>query len=410
MDKKFILLCFGNFLIAATLGLLLRSLYVFPTTGFDFKFLTHAHSHTAMLGWVYLSIQFFVVSLLIKQPTPKYKRLFWITQIAVIGMLLSFPFQGYAAVSISFSTLHILCSYFLASYCLKEIKAINPANRFMRWAFYFMVFSTIGVWCLGPTVTQLGKASPFYQLAIQFFLHFQFNGWFLFAVLSILLRILKIQNSPLINKLLALGILSTLLTFAFPASWYIDVDILFWINTLGVALQLVMLYFLIKLLRAPLKNYLSNQSLIVQHLYCFAVLCFALKVISQIFSCIPFIATQAHLYRNLVIGFIHLFMLGIISSLLFAYFHRSLKISKPLYFQWGSYLFLAGITATEILLFTQGLLYISGFQLGIPHYYLLLFIASIPLVLGLMLLCIAVHKSKLAKVPLTAFMPEKNAP
>src|SRR5690606_3502250 len=205
---------------------------------------------------------------------------------------------------------------FLAYYCLKELKPTNPANKFMRWAFFFMIISTIGVWCLGPTVAQLGKSSPFYQLAIQYFLHFQFNGWFLFAVLSILLKILQIPNSPLVNKVYVLGIVSTILTFAFPASWYLDIPILFWVNAAGVLLQLGMLYYLVKLLREPLQAFLSTKSVLVKNLYRFANFCFMAKVVTQIFSCVPLIAEQAHLYRNLVIGFIHLFMLGIISSLL----------------------------------------------------------------------------------------------
>src|SRR5690606_22266672 len=336
MEKKFMGLCFSNFLIAATLGLFLRFLYIYLTTGFNFKFLTHAHSHIAMLGWVYLSIQCFVVGWYIKGSLKKYKRLFWVTQLAVVGMLLSFPFQGYAAISISFSTLHIFCSYFLAYYCLKEIKPINPANKFMRWAFIFMILSTIGVWCLGPSVSQLGKSSPFYQLAIRYFLHFQFNGWFLFAVLSILLKILKIPNSSLVSKVYTLGIISTILTFAFPASWYLNLDMLYWVNALGVILQLAMLYYLVRLLRQPLGDYLSNQNTLVKNLYRFAIFSFMIKVITQIFSCVPYIADQAHLYRNLVIGFIHLFMLGIISSLLFVYFYRSLRVSNLFCFKWGS--------------------------------------------------------------------------
>ncbi len=393
-------LSLSNFLIAATLGLFLRFLYIYPTSGFNFKFLTHAHSHIAMLGWVYLSIQCFVVGWYIKGSIKKYKRLFWVTQLAVLGMLFSFPFQGYAAISISFSTLHIFCSYFLAYYCLKEIKPTNPANKFMRWAFLFMILSTIGVWCLGPTVTQFGKSSPLYQLAIQYFLHFQFNGWFLFAVLSMLLKILQIPNSTLVNKVYKLAIVSTILTFAFPASWYLDVSVLFWINTLGVLLQLVMLYYLVQLLCKPLDSYLKTQSVLVKNLYRFAVFCFMVKVVTQIFSCVPFIAEQAHLYRNLVIGFIHLFMLGIISSLLFAYFHRSLKISSLFCFKWGAYLFLAGIVATELLLFIQGLIYILRLGSGLPQYYMWLFIGSVLLVLGILMLLISVLQSSVAKINL----------
>lgn len=400
-------LCFSNFLIAATLGLILRFLYIYPTSGFNFKFLTHAHSHIAMLGWVYLSIQCFIVGWYIKGSTKKYKRLFWITQFAVLGMLLSFPFQGYAAVSISFSTLHIFCSYFLAYYCLKEIKPINTANTFIRTAFYFMLLSTIGVWCLGPAVAQFGKSSPLYQLAIQFFLHFQFNGWFLFAVLSILLKILQIPKSTLVNKVYYLGITSTILTFAFPANWYLDVGVLFWINTIGVILQLAMLYYLVKLLQQPLSRYLRTHTILVKNLYRFAIFCFFIKVITQVCSCIPYVAEQAHLYRNLVIGFIHLFMLGIISSLLFAYFYRSLKINNLFCFKWGVYLFFTGIVATELLLFSQGLLYILRLGSGLPHYYLWLFIGSAALVLGILLLLISVVQSSPVNIKLNT-APESS--
>src|SRR5690606_35939766 len=105
---------------------------------------------------------------------PIYNRLFWVTQCAVVGMLFSFPFQGYAAVSITFSTLHIFCSYFFAYLIFKHHKTDNKVtNSLLKMALVFMLLSTIGVWCLGPAVSMLGQASAFYQIAIQFFLHFQ---------------------------------------------------------------------------------------------------------------------------------------------------------------------------------------------------------------------------------------------
>src|SRR5690554_4626222 len=143
MEKKFMGLCFSNFLIAATLGLFLRFLYIYPTTGFNFKFLTHAHSHIAMLGWVYLSIQCFVVGWYIKGSLKKYKRLFWVTQLAVVGMLLSFPFQGYAAISISFSTLHIFCSYFFLRLIWKNHKTQSTTSKLLlKASLLFMLIST----------------------------------------------------------------------------------------------------------------------------------------------------------------------------------------------------------------------------------------------------------------------------
>ncbi|WP_417444308.1 hypothetical protein [Joostella sp.] len=398
MEKRFITICFSNFLIAATMGLLLRLLYVLPIDSMNFRFLTHAHSHTAMLGWVYLSIQLFIVKWYIKDNThKKYKRLFWITQLSIIGMLVSFPFQGYAMVSISFSTLHIFCSYTLAYYAFKEIKATSPANKFMRLAIYFMLFSTIGVWCLGPTVVQYGKSSELYQLAIQFFLHFQFNGWFLIAVLSLIFRELDIKNSVSTKRLYGFTVIATLLTYAFPASWYLDYSWLYWVNSIGVILQLIMVYYMFIILKKPLSESLKKQLPVVINLYRFAIITFLIKTLIQILTLVPVIATQAHAYKNLVIGFIHLIMLGVISSLLYANFHHLLNIKKEHYFKLGVYLFLTGIFITEALLFMQGSLYMLKTGISIPNYYLTLFLASLFLVIGIIFLIISIQKSSIKK-------------
>ena len=110
MLKKWILICFGNFLIAALMGLLLRLQFVAPVTNVNYQFLLHGHSHIAMLGWVYLALFALIYHFFIpknKETEQKFNRLFWITEVAVIGMMIAFPLQGYAVFSIIFSTLHI---------------------------------------------------------------------------------------------------------------------------------------------------------------------------------------------------------------------------------------------------------------------------------------------------------------
>jgi len=185
MQRKLVLICLINFFVAALLGLLLRY-YFIDSIALNYRFLTHAHSHIAMLGWVYLMLFTLIVHYFIPDKKPVYNRLFWLTEFAVIGMMLSFPFQGYAAVSITFSTLHIFCSYYFVYLIWKHHKISNLPSRYMlKASLLFMLLSTIGVWFLGPAVATLGKASAFYQIAIQFFLHFQFNGWFLLAVLAV---------------------------------------------------------------------------------------------------------------------------------------------------------------------------------------------------------------------------------
>ena len=195
--KHWILICFINFFIASLMGLLLRWMYVAPIEGVNFQFLMHGHSHVAMLGWVYLMLYCLIFHFFVPkeaQQKPIYNRLFWVTELAVVGMMIDFPAQGYAFVSILFSTLHIFCSYYFCYLIWKDAKpATFPEKRMLRTALFFMVFSTLGVWCLGPAVGIMGKASAFYQIAIQFFLHFQFNGWFLFAVLALFFKQSKLN-------------------------------------------------------------------------------------------------------------------------------------------------------------------------------------------------------------------------
>ena len=112
--QSWIICCFFNFLIAAIMGLVMRFNYLFSLEGINYIYLLHAHSHVAMLGWAYLMIYSLVVYFFIpkdKSTKPVYNQLFWSTQLSVIGMMISFPIQGYALFSIVFSTLHILLSY-----------------------------------------------------------------------------------------------------------------------------------------------------------------------------------------------------------------------------------------------------------------------------------------------------------
>ena len=160
MKKSWLIVCFINFFIASLMGLLLRLMYVAPVKWVNFPFLMHGHSHTAMLGWVYLMLYGLIVHCFIPKESQKkliYNRLFWVTQITVLGMMINFPIQGYALFSISFSTLHIFCSYYFCRLVWKDAQpATLPEKQLLKTALFFMVFSTLGVWCLGPAVGLLG--------------------------------------------------------------------------------------------------------------------------------------------------------------------------------------------------------------------------------------------------------------
>lgn len=395
MRKSWILACFVNFFIASLMGLLLRWMYVAPIEGVNFQFLMHGHSHVAMLGWVYLMLYCLIFHFFIPreaQQKPIYNRLFWVTELAVVGMMIDFPAQGYAFASILFSTLHIFCSYYFCYLIWKDTKpATFPEKRMLRTALFFMVFSTLGVWCLGPAVGLMGKASAFYQIAIQFFLHFQFNGWFMFAVLALFFKQSKLYiDEKKFHLFYNLFVIGTVLTLALPVSWSLSNPVFYWINVVGVVLQLFSAILFIQLIRPQFQAFFSPLSSLEKIVYRFALFSLALKIIIQLVVLVPELAQVSHEIRNFVIGYIHLTMLGIITGFLFGFaFQNNFLNSQNTIQKWGTILFLFGFIATEILLFLQGiwLLLTKG---EFPDYYQNLFLSSIFLPTGLLMLTIGI--------------------
>lgn len=398
-QKSWILCCFFNFLIACLFGLLMRFMYLFPINFLNYSFLLHAHSHVAMLGWVYLILYVLIVHFFIpkeKSRKPVYNRLFWLTEFSIVGMMIAFPIQGYALFSIVFSTLHILLSYIFCYLVYKDsMRDQSPAHRLIAASTGFMILSTCGVWCLGPAVSMLGKQSAFYQIAIQFFLHFQFNGWFILAVLALFLKQFQSKIDEVKFKMFYLLIIvSVWLTMAFPVRWFIENSILNWINSLGVVIQLTAFIYFYKMLQPQINHFKSTLDRTTKMVYALALCSLFLKIGIQVLTIFPNLAEVSHQIRNLVIGFIHLTTLGIITGFLFGFLlqnkilpahSRQLKI--------GVFCFIFGYIATEFLLFIQGLLLYSGEKM-ISGYYQSIFVCSIFLVLGLVLIMASLINKK----------------
>ncbi|WP_237718511.1 cbb3-type cytochrome c oxidase subunit I [Flavobacterium sp. F52] len=390
-QKAWILCCFFNFLIACVFGLLMRFMYLFPLDFLNYSFLLHAHSHVAMLGWVYLIVYVLVVHFFIpkeKSLKPIYNRLFWLTEFSVIGMMIAFPIQGYALFSIIFSTIHILLSYVFCRLVWKDISTDkSPSQRLLLLSILFMILSTCGVWCLGPAVSTLGKQNAFYQIAIQFFLHFQFNGWFILAILALFLK--QFQNKideVKFKKFYFLIIVSTLLTVCFPLRWFIENDFLSYINVLGVLIQLIAFIYFYKMLKPQITVFKNGLNKTAKLVYGLALFSLFLKVVIQLLTIFPNLAEVSHQIRNFVIGFIHLTNLGIITGFLFGILLQNKMLSaNSEILKAGMKCFILGYISTEVLLFLQGWFFFFG-KGTLSAYFQSILIFSILLVFGLALI------------------------
>lgn len=390
-----------NLFLAAILGVLLRYAFVEELSWMKFRNVLHGHSHVAMLGWVYLALYALLVNAFVdpqKGPS-KYNLLFWLTQLSVVGMLFSFPMLGYAPGSIAFSTLHTLLAYVFAYYFLRDLKPQGEgpflfSRLFAQAAVVFMLISTLALWATAPIVINGGKGSAWYYAVIQFFLHFQFNGWFLFAIIALFVR--KLEQKQLfldtqkMRWFFRLLIISCFLTYALAVSWSTPLISIFLTNSVGVIIQLLAALIFISVIWR--EKILEHFRFWEQVLLKTAFVCFVGKVFIQAVIVIPAIAKVGYTIRNFVIGFLHLMLLGIFTSFLlaFAFEGQSLKLGKLS--KWGIALFLLGFLLSEGILFLQGTMF-WGAMGFLPFYYEGLFGVSLLLPLSFLLILLGQVRS-----------------
>lgn len=341
--------------IAAAWGAVLRVQVIHPLVPLEYAHMLHAHSHAAFLGWVFnafiaLASQFFVP----RGKTHEFRTVFWVMQIAVVGMLVTFPFQGYAAASITFSTLHLAGGATFAWKLLRQDVVTTGTRWALRWAIIFLILSAAGPLALGPLAASGMKGTPWYQFAIYFYLHFQYNGWFIFFLLAALIqrqqeRSRAFTPAPLIAAIhwLAGG---CLLTVVLSAWWMGPTGWMFIVATLGGVAQLVGFFGLIRT-RLHAGRFSSP---IAAQLGAIALVAFALKLGLQLISGFPAFADLA-MARPVVIGFLHLVFLGVVTPLLIGWATELgwLRIKGAATAGLG--LLLLGAATTEVVLFAQAL-------------------------------------------------------
>jgi len=394
--KKQIDIAFVYFAIAAFFGVVLR-LFAIADIPINYKFFVHTHSHIALLGWVYVAITtlLYAVYLRKQQVSSSYKWLFVFTQVTLIGMLLTFPFQGYALFSIIFSTLFLFASYWFTWFFIKKTPIYSKtlaSFKMIKIALIYLVISSIGPWALGAIMTVLGPLSIWYRMAIYFYLHFLYNGWMLLTLIGLFMYILE-QHQILFSKkqfkvfvwVLNAGVIATFFLSTLWTNPSIFFNVLGGIGALCQAIAFIFLGYVIYEKREKLKPIFSTFQ--IKILNSIALL-LGLKVVLQIASAFPYIANLAATYLSFTIGYLHLTFLGVVSLSLFFLFDyfKIFSINKK-----SIYLYGIGFLGTEILIFYKGFAAWQKLTL-FPYYFEALTAASFLIALSLLL--ITVQKSK----------------
>lgn len=401
---------FLNFFIAACMGLLLRLAHLIEIPWMDFKHMMHAHSHVAMLGWLFMLFYGLILDRFTSAEEAGksiHTFLFWAAQLCVVGMMFSFPVQGYGAVSITFTTAHLMISYVIAIRLLRTISSsTQPSTLLIRTALVLMIISTAGVWLLGFIQAGVFGNSVVYYASIQFFLHFQFNGWFTFAALALVFHQIEQSGQPVSKQhfrwFYGLLLTSLVLTYALSVAWSTPEDWLFWANGTGVIVQLSALGIFLGIIRNHRTAFITEGDRLKNLLLFLAILSFSVKILIQTAVVIPQVAVMSYTIRQFVVGFIHLTMLGSITLYLLAFLksHNHSPFASPATSS-GLILIALGFVLTEGLLFLQGIF--LWMALGfLPQYYEMILVASTFLPLGILLIIFGFKQSAKNKMqPLT---------
>ncbi|AEV34405.1 hypothetical protein Oweho_3456 [Owenweeksia hongkongensis DSM 17368] len=335
-------------MIAAIIGLVLRFYFAWPFS-LNFKYLLHAHSHAMLLGWllgalVLLSYKMWNIEI----PT-SHKRIFYLMVICVLGMLLSFPFQGYAAVSITFTTLHLWLSYILLFKVARLSRNRGLAGKLVQTGVVFFFISSIGPYSLGPLMANYLQSSPWYDQAIFFYLHFLYNGAFFFFILAFIVEKFKVANMIKNQKAFYVFMLfGTLLTWFHKLDYSFD---FWWINVLAGMGSIFQILAGVMLLH-PI--FVAKPSI---H---FRVILWVLllKWIFQILGSFPMVASQAVNNRFVLIAYLHFIFLGIFTPLIWYALRKQISGFNKLM---STYCIL--FLLTELALVLPSLNLIAGFTL-----------------------------------------------
>jgi len=381
--RKDIQWAFLYFIITILLGLSLRVSYI-ADVFFNVRHITHTHSHVGLLGWIYTILTSLICQYFLRPTDRKpYFILFLCTQLAIVGMLFSFPFGGYFLYSIIFSSLFVICTYWFGIFFLKRSKKYNfirfsisksvdtehdkPLSlRFVRWGVYFLILSSIGIWLLPVAIVKTGKGSEWYNSALYFFLHFQYNGWFLAVLFGLLVS--EIEHKSLVSSKRLTGALYSFVIGTIGSvtlSWvgFFNEPLLYIIGNISGFLLLASIF---ELYRTYMR--LEKPAFLMQ---LFLLLCL-IKTIFMFLGSFPWIAEVVLPNREFVISYLHFTFLGVVGFGVLYFLQKSLHIRFP---HWSISLYSTAFVGSEGLITYKGLAIL--YELFLPdNYYILLVLFS----------------------------------
>ncbi len=380
--------------VVALVGVLMRYKIPFSLPALNQKHLLHAHSHFAFTGWISQTLYVLMIGFMIDQVKEniinKYKLIIIGNIICAYVMLVSFTIEGYGSVSIIFSTLSIFISYLFSYWYYKDLRKIasHPAKSWLNASLLFLVISSLGTFNLAYMMYSKSVDQHQYLGSLYFFLHFQYNGWFLFSAMGLFIAWLHNKSAVFkINPLVFQLFFWACVPAYFLSTLWADLPVwLYVLVVIAAVIQFIAWIILALQLnqnREIIKAYFSPLS---RFIFLLVALAFSIKLLLQLGSTIPWVSKLAFGFRPIVIAYLHLILLGVFTLFLLGYSYVNGFINKSRLAIIGMLTIVAGVFLNEFVLLVQG---VAGFTYT-PVAYVneVLLIVSVIILTGITLLLI----------------------
>lgn len=389
-----------NLLLVGLIGVLMRYKIGFEFPYFNQKYLQEAHSHFAFIGWISHTLYVLMINFIqdkIPDTTLKNYRLLLVANLlCAYGMLISFIIDGYGIFTICLTTGAIIIACFYTYFFIKDLKKIiyyYPATAWFKAALWFNIISSIGTFYLVYMMVSRNFDEHWYLAAVYFFLHFSYNGFFVFACLGLVhTHIQKVLPSFKHDKTIFRMFFSSVIPAYFLSTLWANLPS--WLYVIVIIAAFVQVLAWIKFLNNIRKAIPSkiNLTKIMQNLFLFVAIAFSIKIILQLGSTIPMLAKLAYGFRPIVIAYLHLVLLAVITVFLLSFMYSFKFMRENQLNHIGMVLFVIGIFLNELVLAIQGIASFSYFPIPLANE--ILFFISLILLTALVLLVISQIKFK----------------
>ncbi len=302
-------LVFG--VLGALIGLILRYAFTGAISGFPFKNVLHSHSHIMLLGFLFNALVLLLWSKFTQHIDRRSYQYYIAMQICIAVMMVAFIIQGYALISILFSTLHLWISYIFLIRLWKRIEGDKSLMNLIKIGIVFDFISSLGPYALGPLMVLDLSTSLWYQQAIFFYLHFQYLGSFFVWLLALLFQKISIP----LKQRHGLGItIGTVLLYTHSLDYNFEHWLINGLGGIGAVLLFMILF--------NYKKYFKNQDSTVRTMYYMVLLMVGVNVLGSI----PFLANLVETNRFILIAYLHFLFLGLYIPFIWAFLLKRVTI------------------------------------------------------------------------------------